>query len=229
VRVGVRFNAALGPVPDGVRAAGDTVIDADAGGDVAVAFGWPMAKTLRAQFPNRPVFCVDKGLVRPERRIFALNGWGAAATYHEPRPVELSIRPRNTPGGPILVLGQVDEEHALGSDQWDSGAGYREWLARELAQPNRKFREHPRVAQHRATHERYPTLAEDLAGCACAVGWNSSAAVEAITLGWPAFQFSPTAYLTRFDVHALAGLEWTIAEIRAGDAWRVLRRLIVER
>lgn len=85
------------------------------------------------------------------------------------------------------------------------------------------------------------SLAEDLQGCHALVTFMSNAAVEAAVLGVPVFVLGPAAgraiglsdlaHIERPDypdtrpefVCTLASQQWTLDEIRAGDAWRYLR------
>jgi hypothetical protein len=233
MKVGLCRNHMLEPhIAAGIRAAGDELVDyADSGCDIYIAWGWPMAqeveRSIRVHRAKNmpPIVCVDRGMIDPTRRIFAINGWGALAHYHAPRALPFEdVVCLADPEGPVLIIGQVPraQKRCGEVDQWDS-PGYERWVAAELAKPNRKFREHPRVYNLQGHKVRQATLAEDLDGCAGAIGWNSTALIHAAMLGYPVETVEAHGMLLRFSPRGIFGLEWTLTECAEGTAWNVIR------
>lgn len=133
---------------------------------------------------------------------------------------------RSTPGNYILLLGQVEGDASTRGV--DLGEYYRRILATDYGLPVR-YRPHPLY------EEQSCSLAEDLQNAHMAVTWNSNAAVEAVLSGVPTIieDEGSMAYPMRYRednpcpdrwqwLCDLAYAQWTLDEIRSGEAWQHL-------
>ena len=147
-------------------------------------------------------------------------------------------------GEKVILCGQVP---------WDASVDMHDhvkWLKQTASQiqkvTDRKvvFRPHPKAAvppMYGCEYSQKP-LEEDLKDAHCVVTWNSNSAVEAAIYGKPVFAFDHGSmcwdianksllhiddpqYLDRRQwANNLAYAQWTLAEIRNGDAWKHLFR-----
>ncbi|HET7135186.1 MAG TPA: hypothetical protein VFJ25_04645 [Casimicrobiaceae bacterium] len=221
----------------GIAACGDVFTSTyDTGADWYLCWGWPQAEqVMRDGAPAERIICVDAhpyALMAGDRsgdRILQLGNWGALAAYP---PGEVSLprpRDRSTPTGPVLVLGQVRSTEQLRGglvDVWYT-AGCDEWTRRELGKPHRRFREHPREYARLFAGERQPTLAEDLHGCSGAISWNSTAAVHAQLLGFPATAAEAHGW-AHLSLERLEALRVSPAELRSGRYWDSYREWLTK-
>lgn len=207
--------------------------------DFAVIWGAPSKQPAIAAASPR-LLIMERGHL-PDREVYASCGWGGLARRGRyPTANDGGARwralfgqllqPWRTGDGYALLIGQVEGDAALGSldlrawihDQID-GLTALGWEVR--------FRPHP-LAQRSRT-----SLAEDLAGAALCVTYNSTAGVEAVLAGVPtvtldegamAWEVSGHALdeLVRPDrerwAHNLAWTSWTVEEIASGLAWEHL-------
>jgi hypothetical protein len=235
MKIGVRKSPHIETLVEAIVAAGDQVTTTyDTGCDFWLCWGWPQAEQVcRDGAPAARVICIDAHPFalrtgdRTGARIFQLGNWGFLADYPVPargdlvEPVELP-RLRAKRRGPLLVLGHVSStEQQRGElvDVWYTPGGDA-WLADELKKPGRKFRPHPRMWTEPRPQ---PTLEDDLAGCSGAVAWNSTSAVHARLLGYPAETIEAHGW-GQFDLDFLAWLRVSPADVRSSVYWRTIYR-----
>lgn len=217
----------------GIEACGDTFTSTnDTGADCYLCWGWPQAEQVAKDNggQHHKIVCVDShpfALMAGNEtgaRILQLGNWGALATYPSWLDADHN-RPQtpadcSTPGGPVLVLGQVytAEQQRQGLvDVWHTH-GYEAWARKECASENRKFRKHPRVWAMENDGEKQPTLIEDLLGCSAAASWNSTAATHAQILGWRATAAEPHGWAS-MELSRLRALQALPSQLREGAAW----------
>lgn len=234
MKIGVRKSPHIEALVAAIAASGDTLTSTyDTGADFYLCWGWPQAEQVeRDSGRARAIICIDAhpfALAAGDgsgARIFQLGNWGFLAAYPPVRSAELEPvklpRSKSKPRGPVLVLGHVSStEQQRGGlvDVWYTPGGDA-WLAKELAKPGRKFRPHPRMWDK--PHAQ-PSLAADLKGCSSAVAWNSTAAVHARLLGYPAETIEAHGW-AQFDLDFLASLRVSPADVRSGVYWRSIYR-----
>ena len=236
MKIGVRKSPHIATLVDAIRESGDEIVSTyDTGADWYLCWGWPQAEQVERDNGGRAdsIICIDAhpfSLAPGDKsgaRIFQLGNWGFLAEYPIPERGDLvdAITPPKSKakdGGPVLVLGHVSStEQQRGElvDVWYTPGGDK-WLAAELCKPNRKFRPHPRMWTEA---RQQPTLADDLKGCSSAVAWNSTAAVHARLLGYPAETYEAHGW-AQFDLGFLAWLRVSPADVKSGVYWRTTYR-----
>lgn len=235
MRIGLRASPHLDATCQGIKACGVQFSSTyDTGCDWYLCWGWPQAEQVARDNGGRTdaIICVDahpfalRSGDRSGARIIQLGNWGFMAEYpHAPERCEELVevpRSKATAGGPVLVLGHVASTEQLRQglvDVWHTPGGDA-WIAAELGRPNRKYRPHPRMW---AEERPQASLAEDLEGCSAAVAWNSTAAIHARMLGYPAGTIEPHGW-GGFDLDYLATLAVSPQELRSGDYWRNVYR-----
>lgn len=238
LKIGIRKSPFLGTFADSILKHGDTFTSTnDTGADFYLAWGWPQAEQVARDNGGRHerIICVDAHPFALRKgdtsgaRILQLGNWGALAKYPDwRRPVE-RVPNRAVATGPALVLGQVYTAIQKASgfvDVWHTG-GYEIWAERECSQANRKFRKHPRVWAFENEGEIQPSLEEDLTGCSQVLSWNSTAAIHALMLGYPASAFEPHGWAL-MPLDRLAGQQMTPADLKSGTAWERYRAWLLE-
>ena len=212
--------------------------------DFAVVWGAPSKQPAVAAACPR-ILVMERGHL-PDRMHYASCGWdGLGRRGRYPKVDDWGARwrehwgglmqPWRTGGEYALLLGQVPGDAAL------AGLDIEAWVQRmtgdlESAGWPVRFRPHPLVASRRAT------LAEDLAGAAICVTYNSTAGVEAVLAGVPTITLDEGAMaweVTSHTVqdapwrpdrwawaHGLAWTSYTLEEIAAGLAWERLAPLL---
>lgn len=208
------------------------------GADFFLAWGWPQAEQVARENggQHHKIICVDAHPFALQKgdtsgsRIFQLGNWGALAEYPDWRVRLPPIPLRARENGPVLVLGQVytalQSAHGL-VDVWHTG-GYEQWLRSELDKPDRIYRKHPRVWEVENPGEIQPSLAADLERCSMARSWNSTAAVHALLMGYPATAAEAHGW-AHLPLDRLAGQAWTPLQIRLGEAWAMYREWLLSR
>lgn len=240
MKIGVRRSPHLEYLLEGMKRHGVTLTDeGDTGCDAWLCWGWPTARDITRKWPewqrNKIILVVDAHPfalapgARTGSRIIQINNWGALADYPPAKP-EFTVpepKDRSNPNGPVLVLGQVGTEQKSTTKEIDTWVtdGYEQWAPPLIAQPNTRFRPHPREWVHTHPGQRQPTLEEDLDGCSSAVSWNSTAAVHAQLLGYPATSAEAHGW-AHMSLRELAGQERTIPELRSGDTWNDVKEYI---
>lgn len=233
MKIGLRKSPHLDTLIQGIAAVGgvEFVSEYNGGADFYLTWGWPQAEQVARDLGgrDRDIICLDahpfalKEGAKTGSRIFQLGNWGHMARYPAPSAelarVKISRPARGAldPNGPTLVLGHVSSTEQLRKglvDVWYTPGGDA-WLADELKQPGRKFRPHPRMWDAKFPQ---PSLAEDLRGCCGAVAWNSTAAIHARMLGYPAQCVEEHGW-AHFDIDQLAELEVSQQELRSGEYW----------
>ncbi len=237
MRIGIRKSPHLENVIAGMVAGGgiEWTSTNDTGADLYLCWGWPQAEQVARDNggQHERIICVDahpfalKAGDVSGRRIVQAGNWGAMARYPPMLSVPMQcyelLAQDHVPvdiDGPVLVLGQVytAEQQRLGLvDVWHTG-GYEEWFRSEMAQPNRKFRPHPRVWMRENDGESQPSLMDEMRGCSRAVTWNSTAGVHAIMAGLPCTAAEVHGW-AHMDLRFLAALGITPAEMRNGGWW----------
>ena len=237
MRIGIRKSPHLHEFAETILRSGDTFTSTyDTGADFYLAWGWPQAQQVALDNSGRVgvIICVDahpfalKAGDTSGDRIIQLGNWGALAAYP---PGMASIETpvyRSTLDGPVLVLGQVytAEQQRLGLvDTWHTG-GYEEWQKAEMAKPGRRYRKHPRIWARENEGELQPSLADDLEGCSEVVSWNSTAAIHARMLGYPATAYEAHGW-AHLSLSRLAALRTSPEALRSGQAWHDYRRWLL--
>lgn len=238
MRIGLRKSPHLELLVEGIRKCGDTFTsEYDGGADYYLAWGWPQAEQVERDSgrPAADIICMDahpfalRAGDRSGGRILQLGNWGRLAHYPPLKPVEVPLpRDQSRPGGPVLVLGHVSSTEQIRGglvDVWYTPGGDA-WLRDELLKDNRKFRPHPRMWNEPRPQ---PSLAEDLQGCSCAIGWNSTAVLHARMLGYPTASVEAHGW-GFFELEELAAQLITPRELRDGSFWaEVYRPWLVSR
>jgi len=229
MRIGIRKSPHLELLAASIEAAGDTFTSTnDTGADFYLAWGWPQAEQVSRDNGgrNERIMCMDAhpfALQKGDKtgaRILQLGNWGALARYPDWLGVATPMRDRSTPGGAVLVLGQVYTAiQGQGGlvDVWHTG-GYERWLEGELALPKRIYRKHPRVWAAENDGAEQPSLESDLWACERAVSWNSTAAIHSRLLGYPASAHEAHGW-AHMSLEHLAGLVLLPDDIKSGRAW----------
>jgi hypothetical protein len=234
-KIGLRVSPHLEAVCQGIKACGENFTSTyDTGCDFWLCWGWPQAEQVVRDggVPER-IICVDAhpfALAHGDRtgaRILQLGNWGYKAAYPIAREFKHVKVPKSkaVAGGPVLVLGHVASTEQIRQglvDVWYTPGGDA-WLADELQQktPPRRFRPHPRMWNR---DEQQPTLAQDLKGCSRAIAWNSTSAIHARLLGYPATTVEPHGWGSFGDLDYLGSLAVTPAALRSGEYWRTIYR-----
>jgi hypothetical protein len=238
MKIGLRKSPHLELLVEGIAACGDTLVSVyDTGCDYWLCWGWPQAEqVMRDGAPAERIIAVDAhpfALMAGDRsgdRILQLGNWGALAKYPPVAQLGVKTRDRSVTGGPVLILGQVRSTEQLRGglvDVWYT-AGCDQWIRSELAHGNRCFREHPREWARLYPGEAQKTLAEDLVGCSSARSWNSTAAVHAQLLGYPATAAEAHGW-AHIPLGELAALRVPPAALKSGVYWHTYRAWLAEK
>lgn len=233
MKIGVRKSPHIETLVEAIRASGDEIATTyDTGCDFWLCWGWPQAEQVCKDGARAErVICIDAHPfalahgVGTGDRIFQLGNWGYLAKYPPIKELEPMKEPRpitRRGGRYVLVLGHVSStEQQRGGlvDIWYTPGGDK-WIADELKLPGRKFRPHPRMWTEPRPQ---PTLLEDLKGCSRAVAWNSTAAIHARQLGFPATTVEAHGW-GQFELEELAALRVTPTDVRNGVYWRAVYR-----
>lgn len=153
----------------------------------------------------------------------------------------VGIRPARAGGRAVLIALQTPEFY----DRW-AGTSQRQWIARAQAHIRARTRR-PIVLRHKpiGRYRRQPPLGRALAEAWIVVTHSSAVALEALAMGVPVIVTEPTFCAARLatpfdrleDPHRptqderrelfarIAGHQWTLAEMRSGEAWERLSGL----
>lgn len=202
---------------------------------------------------GRSILIMERGHL-PDRMRFTSCGWnGLARRGAYPRAQDGGARWRThfahlmrdwrRRGDYALVMGQVPGDSALwGLPSFEAWAAS---MALRLYETGRavRYRPHPIVARDPLALFHPPvatlcvgtSLADDLAGAALVVTYNSTAGVEAVLAGVPTVTMDPGAMAWPVTTHApedvpatpdraawahdLAWAQWTLDELASGEAW----------
>lgn len=231
----------------GIRAAGDNLVTG-VKADACVAYGWKG----RHRFGPFPAFAyADLGYWQRETYYrFAVNGWSPERYLRQGFPATrferlgLRIKPWRTGGREIVVAGSTAKACA------DHGIGYQEWerqVIDRLKDCGRPVVYRPKPTDAAASPisdvpmDRRP-VSEMLDSAYAVVTHHSNTGVDALLAGVPvhcetgaAAAFSvPLEQIADapllegreqflFDV---AWLQWTLDEMRTGEAWKHLRQYL---
>lgn len=226
--------------------------------DAFVCWGWRIGKRVRQVHPKLPILVMERGYVGDRFHWTSLgwNGLNGRAIF--PRPpisdVQLvplkqraahiyeAMRPWREHKGYALILGQVQGDQAC--LMVNLASQYRAWSSILVANGfNVRYRPHPKALHQRSglRESTYTsgTLAEDLAGAAFTVSWNSNSSVDSVLAGVPSVTLdrgamawsvtshdlnNPVTMPSRTDWAAkLAWCQWQPAELADGSAWRTVR------
>lgn len=230
----------------GVRAAGDRLVTG-VKADACVAYGWKW----RSRFaPFKSYAYADLGYWNRDAYYrFAVSGWSPERYVRQGLPATrfellgLRIKPWRTGGREIVVAGSTAKACA------DHGVAYQSWERRVIARLTgcgRPVVYRPKPNDRNATPiagtlDRRP-VSEMLASAYAVVTHHSNTALDALLAGVPvhcetgaAAAFSvPLDQISEsplrdgreqflFDV---AWLQWTLDEMRTGEAWKHLRQYL---
>jgi hypothetical protein len=258
------FTPLISDLARGIDAAGDeirSVTGTDAAAmaecDALACWGWRRAKRLRVMSKGKPVLVVERGYVGDRFQWTSLgwNGLNRRAVFPKPRmPGDartaelceiLNMPPwQPKPDGYALILGQVQSDQAC--QNVNLGYQYRAW-AQFLWQRGIevKFRPHPMGRGQACPFPRAMftrgTLAEDLAGAAFSISWNSNSSVDSVLAGVPSVTFDEGAMAWEVTSHSLqepvtmpsrtewaaqlAWCQWQPSELADGSAWKAVREV----
>lgn len=209
--------------------------------DIAVSYGWKYNSVLK-RYPCFAYF--DLGYWHRESfyRV-ALNGWSPQIKRGMPdtrfNRLGLTIRPWRTSGEEIIVAGSTSKacrEHGLRFQEWETK------MVRRLQGLGKRVVYRPKPNDRLASPikgaelDRRP-ISEALENCHAWVTHHSNSAIDALLAGVPVH--CETGAASHFsnpldDIGALkegreqflydvAWLQWTLEEMRSGEAWRHLR------
>lgn len=231
----------------GVRAAGDMPVRG-LRADVAVAYGWKN----RAHYARFPSFVyADLGYWQREAYYrFAVNGWSPERYVRAGRPSDrferlgLTIKPWRAGGREIIVAGctqKAASDHGLEYQAWEASA------IQCLQGCGRPVVYRPKPNDQNATPfegvemDRRP-ISEALATAYAVVTHHSNTAIDALLAGIPVHcetgaaaalsvpldQIADAPLLDGREqfLHDVAWLQWTVDEMRSGEAWAYLRTLL---
>lgn len=262
------YKALVGELVKGINAAGDEAFpvshyNQEMPYDAFVCWGWRIGKRFRKRHPKTPICVMERGYVGDRFHWTSLgwNGLNGRAIFPKAPEGDFyqgrwhrwlgatmqpwrDVPPRTGSNRYALILGQVQADQAC--INVNLAYQYRAWAALLHQRGYRvKFRAHPKaLAQHsglqRASYTR-GTLAEDLAGAAFTVSWNSNASVDSVLAGVPSVTFdkgamawdvashdldSPVTMPSRTEWAAqLAWCQWQPLELADGTAWKAVREV----
>jgi hypothetical protein len=234
----------------GIVASGDELVSAGEPAHAAVCQWWGDAVGLYARGYRRVLVC-ELGHLGDRGRSSSLSWDGSglhAVAPERPEPPLEAWRGRT--GSYALLLGQVPFDWAVRVAL--EGEHYGQWLSETRSAVTRltglpvRVREHPELACLKPTpgNRRRPTLREELEGARIAVTLNSTSAVEAVCMGVPTVVLDRRGCMAssvsaefggpwhiepanrRAWVNRLARLQWTLAELESGEAWRAVRDMV---
>jgi hypothetical protein len=250
-------------ITTGLKRHGYTVtharVDVSTPGDLVVMWGWKQRRVINdCQRRGVPILVMERGHLpnRMEWTSCGFNGLGHRATYAQVNDGGARWRehfahleqPWRKVDGYALVCGQVRGDASLwGCDfhAWAQGATDKlRGVGFDVV-----YRPHPLSVRlqrdmWRPTGARFSTapLADDLAGAAKVITYNSTVGVEAVLAGvptvtcdagsmaWPVSTHGLDAGVIRPDrtawMHALAWTNWRQQEIASGDAWEHLKEVL---
>lgn len=239
-------------------------MDVPAGVEALCCWGWRKGSALRREHPHLPVLVMERGYVGDRYHWTSLgwNGLNGRATFPALSDASpdaysrlyallsaASLSPRNIlpswrlTAGYALILGQVPSDMAVRGVNLPYH--YQQWAALlQRAGHKVKFRPHPKAlsAPSGLPHRGYYTrgsLADDLAGAAFTVSWNSNSSVDSVLAGVPAVTLDKGSMAWAVSSHDLANpitmpsrtewaaqlawCQWNPAELSDGSAWRAVR------
>lgn len=231
--------------------------------DAVACWGWRVGKRIRRTNPAIPILVMERGYVGDRFHWTSLgwNGLNRRAIFPSPKPNEENKISRRwlqnfgvgiyanawrkpSEPGYALILGQVQADQACVNV--NLAYQYRAWaalLARRGWEV--KFRPHPKALMQATglrsgTYTR-GTLAEDLAGAAFTVSWNSNSSVDSVLAGVPSVTLDEGAMawdVTSHDLNEpvtmpsrtewaaqLAWCQWQPSELTDGTAWKAVREV----
>lgn len=233
----------------------------------AVVWGWRRGEQLRKLNPELPVLVMERGYVGDRFHWTSLgwNGLNGRAVFPKPpsttagmlRTLNTNMREDLKPWrlsslgvadskiGYALILGQVPSDMACRGV--NLATEYRRWQSELLNQGwTVKFRPHPKAGRRplgiSSLHYVQGTLAQDLAGAAFTVSWNSNASVDSVLAGVPSVTLdrgamawgvtshdlaNPVTMPSRIEWAArLAWCQWQPSELADGSAWRAVKMVM---
>jgi hypothetical protein len=222
---------------EGINSFGDKAvirhIDAPADANVAVCYGWKR----RAQFQRyRQFIYADLGYWQRDRFYrFAVNGWSPEVRLDLPSDrfdrLGLTVKPWQMKGQRIIVAGSTAKACA------DHGLNYMEWeraACERLKSQGLPVVYRPKPNDSMATriegfgYDVRP-ISDALRDASLWVTHHSNSSLDALVAGVPVQTALGVA--TAFKVpedrqkvlNGAAYLQWTLAEMRSGEAWSHLR------
>jgi hypothetical protein len=230
--------------------------------DAAVVWGWRRGSAMRAYNPDLPILVMERGYVGDRFKWTSL-GWNGlnghavfpAVSNFETQPNKLRRWVDTVKGDSYwqpwrkrassdyaLILGQVPSDMACRNV--NLAHEYRRWQSQLLNDGwEVKFRPHPKAARRplgiSSMHYLQGTLAQDLAGAAFTVSWNSNASVDSVLAGVPSVTLDKGAMAWAVTSHdlsnpvtmpsrtewaaQLAWCQWQPSELSDGTAWTAVK------
>lgn len=229
--------------------------------DAMLCWGWRNARRFRHDHPGISVLVMERGYVGDRHYWTSLgwNGLNGRAVFPKARETDCVARyvkefgqlapwypriPRMALNAYALILGQVQSDQACVNV--NLAYQYRAWAhLLHTAGWRVKFRQHPKALRQpsglpTASYAR-GTLAEDLAGAAFTVSWNSNSSVDSVLAGVPSVTLDEGAMawaVTSHDLRnpvtmpsrtewaaQLAWCQWQPSELSDGTAWKAVREV----
>lgn len=244
-----RYNKVAKAMCQGIHAMGDRCIISDIRapqhGDVAVCWGWKHHHTYRRY---RRFVYFDLGYWQRENYLrFSIGKWSPDIPNKDDRRFKqlgLEIKPWRTEGSKIVVAGSTAKacaEHGFGYQAWETDAVKRlQGMGKEIIyrpKPNDPMGSHIEGARL----DQGP-ISEAIKDCWAWVTHHSNSAVDALLHGIPvhcetgaASHLSvPIETLSSPELregreqflHGVAWLQWTLDEMRTGEAWKFIRSML---
>lgn len=246
-----RYRVVASAMAQGVKVCKDTPISATVYGgyfpaNVGLGYGWKYNHVLK-RYPKYVYF--DLGYWDRERYYrWSMNGWSPTLKRGMPpdrfRSFGLDIKPWRTGCDEIIVAGstlKAAQEHGLRYQEWETKAIQRlQGLGKRVVyrpKPNDKFA----TPIPGAAFDQRP-ISEALASAHGWVTHHSNSAVDALLAGVPVH--CETGAASHFSVpmetmgdpellpdreqflYDVAWLQWTLEEMRSGEAWRHIRSML---
>lgn len=244
--------AHAGPVAEGLKRHGIEVEfyrDSPPIADFVVTWGWARAKVVHG-----PVLVLERGYLGDRMNVWTSAGWdglnGRARFPQIDDPTRFDkhfgadLKPWRKGDGYALLVGQVRTDTAV------DGTDIIRWYKRttedlRLSGWDVRFRQHPREIERNFGKIEIPgtvyskaSLADDLAGAAYAITFNSNTGVDAIMAGVPVYTEDEGSMVwpiashdgkivtpdRRPHLNRLAWCQWQKHELADGSAWEAIRQ-----
>lgn len=221
--------------------------------DFAVVWGWRVGQRIRKEGFDGPILVAERGYLGDRMKVWTSLGWdGLNGRARFPQVDDGSrfekhfaayLKPWREGEGYALLVGQVRTDTAV------QGTDIISWYRRTaeellLSGWEVRFRQHPREIERNMGVVKVPgttystaSLAEDLAGAAMAVTFNSNTGVDAIMAGVPVYAEDQGSMVWPIASHdgeivkpdrqphldRLAWCQWQKAELADGSAWEAVK------
>lgn len=232
---------------EGIRRAGDRLVPVTGVADACVGYGWKFVPMMKR---HKAFAYADLGYWgRDSYYRFSVNGWSPERYVRQGLPrdrfdrLSLTIKPWRTDGKEIIVAGSTAKACA------DHGFSYQGWEAKTIARLKgcgRPVVYRPKPKDLNATSLGVPMdrrpISEALGSAYAVVTHHSNTAVDALLAGIPVHCETGAAAAFSVpleEIHEapllegreqflwdVAWLQWTLDEMRSGEAWTHIRQYL---